>query len=224
MNNVIKAERTGKGAIIHTPINGEARKYAAVRGGISWPLISENLPGYFCIYGEEQNEARRFKGQENIRGRLCFLCEYEAPDINTSLTNFFTRLTDAIALYLCSTLYTVMEDFRGESFREYAEMFQTFAYNKETIVRLEEAPWQDRPDLGVCQIQSWRDKGLLDIPEESLICAQLRTLQASTVKTIPGMLNAVNALRFLVCGFEKDKPINDSSNWRKHVRKGSWRV
>ena len=99
---------------------------------------------------------------------------------------------------------------------------RAIAREKRGVGRLEEAPWLDRPDLGIHHILGWKDKGLLEIPENSLIRSQLQTLQADQVKTVPETMNAVNALRFLVCGFEKYKPVNTDQNWRKKMPHRTW--
>lgn len=136
-----------------------------------------------------------------------------------SLTTFLTKITDAVTLYECGTFYTLTEISRGEDYRGYAEAFQKFMLEKGAKAWLEEAPWQERPDLGIHHIHGWNDRGLLEIPEGSLIRSQLQTLQADKVKTLPEMFNAINALRFVVCGFEKDKPPRPT---QKIKHKGTW--
>lgn len=223
MDIVVKTTKNDKGIIIHELADGKTKQYMAVRGGINWPLIHVNLPAYFCIYGEEYSDALRFAPPENRRGRLVFLCEYEAPEIYTGLQTFFTKLTDATALYDCSTLYTVTETSHTEDYRGYAEAFQRFVSEKKAKGHLEEAPWHERPDLGIHHIMAWNAKGRLDIPEDSLIRAQLQTLQALQVKDVPETLSAVNALRFMVCGFEKYRSF-PTGDWRKTEKHGSWRI
>lgn len=216
MSIVVKARLTEKGIIVHELANGELKEYRAIRGGISWPLMEENLPGYCCIFGEEW-----VRWTEH--GKLILLSECEAPDIRTSLTTFFTKLTDESRLYRCETFYTVTKEFHGEDHSGYAEAFQKFTYEKEITAHLEEAPWADNPDLGIYHIQAWMGKGLLELPEGSLVREQLRRVENSKVNQVPQMFNAVNALRFVICSFEKYKPTNTNSNWRSKMRKGTWR-
>ncbi|MGD0662167.1 MAG: hypothetical protein ABSD38_29270 [Syntrophorhabdales bacterium] len=215
-------EKTEKGLLVQELENGEKRTYVAVRGGISWPLVPQKLPAYFCIYGEEWREGTRFEGQEK-RGRLCFLYEYEAPDtIPMLLTSFFTKIVAAATRYRCRTFYTVTEVSRGEDYREYAAQFRSFVYAKRADVHLQEAPWNEKPDLGIHRIWEWKEKALLEIPEGSLIRAQLQTLQAEELMALPETLNAVNALRFVVYGFEEYKPPKPGrENWRSRVKTGS---
>jgi hypothetical protein len=76
----------------------------------------------------------------------------------------------------------------------------------QTVGKLKEAPWLERLDLGIHRIMGWKDKGLLEIPDGTHIRAQLQTLRAENVKAIPETLNAVNALPFIIYGFEKYRP------------------
>ncbi len=220
MGDVVKATKTDRGMIVHELADGGTRRYLAVRGGIAWPLLDANLPAYFCIFGEEQTPETRF---DRTRGRLCFLCEYEAESF--SLSSFFARLTDAATLYNCDTFYGVTELSRGEDYRGFVEAFREFLYEKKAKGQLEEAPWHEHLTIGIHHIQSWREKKLLEIPEDSHIAAQLRSLQqGEQLKTIPETLNAVNAFRFVICGFEKYRPVLSDSNWRERLGRHSGRI
>ena len=59
MRIVVKSRRTEKGIIVLEFDNGETKEYRAIRGGISWPVMAENLPGYYCILGEESLKVDR---------------------------------------------------------------------------------------------------------------------------------------------------------------------
>jgi hypothetical protein len=220
MSKVMKSRRTENGIIIHEHDDGTSKQYVAVRGGLSWPRTEENLPGYYLIMGEELIPAAQRK--ENQRGKLRVMSEFEAPDIVTSLTSLFTKLTDDSTLYLCDTFYTVTGKFEGEDYSGYTEAFRKFIYDKKIAAHLEEAPWADRSDLGIDYIQSWRDKCLLEL-EKGILYDQLGKVTNSNVKQIAETFNAVNALRYVVCGFEKYRPTNTNSNWRSKMRKGTWR-
>ena len=170
--------------------------------------------------GEEWVSAAQRRA--NQRGRLILLSEKEAPNI-LSLSEFLTKLTDAAQLLGCDALYTLTEEFQGEDYRGYVEAYQSFTYERQVPCTSEEAPWADRPDLGLYHLRSWMDKGLLELPEGSIVRNQLRLVEADKVKEIPKNLNAVNGLRFVVCGFEKYRPGSCSSSWRSKVRQGTWR-
>jgi len=52
----------------------------------------------------------------------------------------------------------------------------------------------------------------------------LKMVETDKVKQLPQRFNAVNALRFVICGFEKYKPPKPSdSNWRVGMPEGSWK-
>ena len=217
MSIVVRSRLTDKGIIVLEFDNGETKPYRAIRGGVSWPVMEENLPAYFCILGEEYSKWTEW-------GKLILLSEHEAPDVLTSLNTFFTKLTDDAKLYLCKTFYTVIEGLQGENNRGYAEALQNFMHGKQTSCSLEEAPWADRPDLGLYHIKSWIAKSLLELPEGSLVREQLKMVETDKVKQLPQRFNAVNALRFVICGFEKYKPPKPTdSNWRAGMLEGSWK-
>jgi len=201
MTIIVKSSRTEEGIIIHELNNGDRKQYLAVRGGLSWPLMADKvLPACYCVVGEELiNAAQR---RENQRGKLILLSEHEAPEI-LSLPTFFTKLTDDVRLLGCNTFYAVTMEFQGRDYSADTEVFRKFMYEKQIAVHLEEAPWADRPDLGINYINEWIKKGLLELPEGSLVRNQLRMVVAEKIDQLPQTLNAVNALRFVVSGFEK---------------------
>lgn len=220
MSIVVKARRAEKGIIVHELDNGEIRQYIAVRGGLSWPLMTEKpLPAYCCIVGEELISAPQ--REQNQRGKLIFLREYEAPDILLQ-SEFFTKLTDDAHLFECNTFYTVTKEFRGEDYSGCTERFQRFVYENKIAVHLEEAPWAADPDHGIGYIKEWMKKGLLELPEESIVRNQLKMLVDQKLNQVPQMFNAVNALSFVICSFEKYKPSLTEKDWRKRQR-GTWR-
>jgi hypothetical protein len=221
MSIVVESRRTEEEIIIHKHDDGTSKQYLAVRGGLSWPLAIDKVrPAYYCIFGEELiSVAQR---RENQRGKLIFLHEYENPDI-LSLSEFFKDLTDYVKLLECNIFYTVTEIFQGKDYRGYTEAFQKFVYDKQSQAHLEEAPWADEPILGMNYIKEWMKKGLLELPEGTLVRDELKKVMEEKVNQLPQTLNAVNALRFVVCGFQKDKPNLATKDWRAKLPRGSWR-
>lgn len=215
MIKVLNAERQGS-IIIHTLDTGDKISYAALRGGISWPLVSENIPAYFCIAGEEYVPESRYEGQATKRGKLHLICEYEAPDIYLSLSGFFSRLTDDVSYLLCNDFYGITETYRGEDFCGYVEALQACTYENKVSLSLYEAPWAEKPDIGVLHIMNWQKKGLLEIPPDSTLYHQMKQLKPEDLKQIDA-LNAVNAFRFVVSAFEKYRP-SSMSGWHPNRR------
>jgi len=194
-----------------------------IRGGIVWPVISGNVPAYYCILGEEWTKWTKYKGQEAQRGKLRFFSELEA-DISQPLNNFFAKLTDDTYRYHCSTLYGITEEYQSKDRNAYTRMLNRFIDEKDIALRLERAPWAEEPESGIVYVNKWIHKGLLDIPEGSLLIEQLRCpkKEGVSVEELLVCLNAVKALRFVVCGFEKNKPLKPSKNWRG-ADLGSWK-
>jgi len=218
---VVKARRREDGIIVHQLDSGGEKQYLAVRGGLSWPLLADKLsPAYFCIAGEELISVAQRRANE--RGKLILLSEYEASDI-LSLRAFFTKLTDDVKLLECNIFYTVTKELQGEDYSGHAETFRKFMYEKQAAVHLEDPPWVDRAYLGIFYLNEWMKKGLLELPEESLVRNQLKMVVAEKVNQLPQEFNAVNALRFVVCGFEKYKPNPTPEDWRKKIPRGTWR-
>ncbi len=216
---VMRPRRTKEGIIIHELNNGEEKKYLAVRGGLSWPLMAGELPGYFCILGEEWIPVPLRATQ---RGRLILLSEYEAPDIHSTLDDLFTRLIHEAALYFCEIYYTDTGKSQGEDFRSLVADFQRFAYGKENTGRIEQAPWADDPERGLQYVNDWFAKTLLELTEGSIVRDQLKMMGPEKIKQVPQMFNAVNALRFVLCGFQNDKPNPSPKNWRGEDRGSAW--
>ena len=215
MNKVMKAERQNN-IIVHTINTGESIKYTSIRGGICWPVLSENIPAYYCIVGEEYVPASRYEGQSALRGKLHLICEYDAPDIYLSLSGFFSRLTDDTSYLLCTELYGITETYRGEEYQGYVEALQACTYENKVSLSLYEAPWAEKPDIGVLHIMNWQKRGLLEIPTDSTLYHQMKQLKPEDLKQIEA-LNAVNAFRFVVSAYEKYRP-SSMSGWRPNRR------
>jgi hypothetical protein len=221
MNIVLKATPQPNGTIEIETVEGKKFVCSAIRGGISWPLLSKDMPAYYCILGEEWTDRTRFQGQEAFRGKLKFLCEYEA--INYSLGSLFVRLTDDIRLSHCSTIYGIIEADQDDRYKGFPNELYKVVHDKDISVVPEQAPFAENPNIAIPHLIDWYAKGLLDLPEESLLRQQLKGLKPEDAKDVAERLNAVNAGRFVVCGFERDRPNLRSKDWRKRVKRGSWR-
>lgn len=218
---ILEIERTPTGR------NETVRKFAAMRAAMSWPRFELNLNGYFCILGEEAVGVPHFQGKERRRGMVRLLHEWEAPDIYTSRDVLFTNLIGAATRYKFEVVYGETEKLFGEDFRERVKMFQTFVYNKESNLHLylQQPPSADDLDTSIMIVNSWLHRGLLDIPEKSILHEQLKSMKTTDLKDLRNKLCAVNALRLAIAGFEADPPPDPSQrNWRKNLREGSWKA
>jgi hypothetical protein len=167
--------------------------------------VSENIPAYYCIVGEEHVPESQYEGQASQRGKLRLICEYAAPDIYLSLSGFFSRLTDDVSHLLCNDFYGITETYKGEDYQGYVEALQKSTYGNKVSVSLREAPWAEKADIGILHIMTWQKKGLLDISTDSTLYEQIKQLQPVDLKQIEA-LQAINAFRFVVSAFEKYRP------------------
>jgi hypothetical protein len=167
--------------------------------------VSDNVPAYYCIVGEEYVPQPRYEGQVSQRGKLHLICEYAAPDIYLSLSGLFSRLTDDVSDLLCNDFYGITETYKGEDYQGYVEALQNSTYENKVSVNLQEAPWAEKPDIGILHIMTWPKKGLLDIVTDSTLYEQIKQLQPVDLKQIEA-LQAVNAFRFVISAFEKQRP------------------
>jgi len=216
MNVVLKSKQSEKGTILHELANGESKEYQAIRGGISWPHLESGLPGYFCIYGEEWVRSSAKIGNEDRRGKLCHLSEGEASSL-TSLSIFLDTILNESLRFGCEKFYALTAKFKDEDFGGYAEALRRVSYERHISCPVEEAPWVNSR-ISLQYVDKWIRAGLLEIPEKSLVRKQMGNV---TKDTNPEEFNAVNALCFVVCGFERDKPVISSRNWREKVRNPS---
>jgi hypothetical protein len=199
--NVIKAEETEHGVIVHEIDGKETEKirYSAIRAGLSWPVKGSS--GYYCILGEEYVERNLFTN-EQPRGKLVFLKELKATQ--PFLDVFFLPLTDDSTLYLCEKVYTDLSEDHADD----AKFYQDYLYEKKlTHGRLEEAPYISNFNLGVSLIRRWIDNGLLTIPKDTIVHDQLSQIAKLDLDASPETIYfAVNALRFAVGAFYKSPP------------------
>ena len=74
-------------------------------------------------------------------------------------------------------------------------------------MRLCPAPFADNFRIGLSLIQSWRDRGLLEIPGDTVIYNQLKSITKADLEESPETkFHALNALRFAIGAFEKYRP------------------
>ena len=108
--------------------------YNAIRAGLSW-ATSENPKSYYCILGD-QTRGTQFQGVAQPPAKLKFL---EEKEINSLfLDELFQSITDACALYGCSTIYADLSD----DFQDNADFFRKWAFEKELHYgNLQEAPF-----------------------------------------------------------------------------------
>ena len=219
-SQVLKA-RKATNYIEHQLQDGTTSTYADIRGGISWPILG-TVPAYFCIVGREWLKESRFHIDPPPEGKLHIIAECEYAEM--SLQGFFDRLMDCASLYCCNTFYTITEqDNQGQSYQLLVQRLRECVYKKGVPLYIVQAPWPNNIDVGVYLIRDMIDRGQVEIEPGSIVYAQLKRLQPDDVKQLPEKLPAVNALRYVMAGLDRDKPHKPHpKDWRKHVKQLSW--
>ncbi len=199
-DRIIRSEVSKDGVIIHsTTCEGVKYRSSIVRGAITWPTQERNIPGYFCIFGEEWNEQARYEGHRNDRGKLRLLAEYIFEKF--SLSDFCKKLGEDTARLYCTRLYATGD----EEFAEEQTLFQKYMSEYHVRGRLEEAPYWRKPAISIGIMQDWQKRALLDIPDGTVLFRQMTNVQDSDIAA--GMADkffAVQALCYLIGSFEMD--------------------
>jgi len=174
--------------------------YNAIRAGLSWPT-AENPKSYYCILGD-QTRGTQFQGVAQPQAKLKFL---EEKEINSLfLDELFQSLTDACALFGCSTIYTDLSD----DFQDNADFFHEWAFKKEIQYgHLEVAAFLRNFPLGLSIIRDWQKNGYLEIPKDSIVRNQLKPITSSDLgPELERMSHAINGVRYCTASFFKYQP------------------
>ena len=128
--------------------------YNAIRAGLNWPTV-ENPKSYYCILGD-RHTGTKYQGVIQP-AKLKFL---EEKEINSLfLDELFQSITDACALFGCSTIYANLDD----QFQDNADFFREWSFEKSiTYGHLEEAPFASNFPLGLSIIREWQKKKYLE--------------------------------------------------------------
>jgi hypothetical protein len=206
---IVLNTRKGKlGQTIHELKGQPESAYTAIRGGLSWPTPSSSA--YYCLFGEVYERHRDYRNRE-IRGALMLLAEAEA----NTLDSLFDSLTGDALLLGCRTIYT---DADRENYIEY---FRDRMHDKEIYVSLDAAPFGGEFQVGVGIIEGWRRAGAFAsdaIPSDSILSDQLGRITDEDLGDSPEMrFHAINAFRYVVGGFEKNRwrPASGRSRGRR---------
>jgi hypothetical protein len=199
MYKLLNGERLPNGVIRHQiispgDIDGE-RKFFDVRMALTPPAGSNK--GYFLVGGEAWFDKSLYAGD---RGDICIVSEYEHKTI--SLDGFFNKLTDAYSAYCCTAIYM-----DTEAHPDFLNKFYDFLDDHNIQgVNVEEAPYVDFY-LGAALIMDAGKKGILNIPADFLVKSEMEKFTRKDLENNPEInFPRVNALRFLIGGFDKYPP------------------
>jgi len=197
-------------AVMRSPAGEENVLFSDIRAGLVWPTVS--APGYYVILGQYDQPAS--SGRRPLR----FFAEGE----DALLQALFQKLTDDGKKHNAAVIY-------GDRSQVNMPFLESFDLHiKENVMgryRLLQAPFSENLQYGVNLIRQHAKERLLEISKSSILYNQLRSLNVEDLSE-EGKFYAVNALRYVVCGYEKsvDPPpmrsrqvrpvrVRDSGGW-----------
>lgn len=168
------------------------RDYDDVRLSLCWE------PPFFLCVGEESLDP--YWHDQTARGVLRVLCEH--GESNLSIASFLDKLTDAAALYGCSTVYGET----GERFKAYVDSYWQYLDKRHLRLDLLEAPWSGDFGLLVRKTQDAINQGLLYIHRDSETSQDLQSFTMMDLENGAEKFYRLKALGFAVGSFEKFMP------------------
>ena len=199
-SNVVKSTVQPNRSIIHEIVNEngtrESIQYSSIKAGLNWP--SATMPGYYCVFGELWHDEMRQSTNKN-RGKIVFLSEFESSDI--SIKELLNHLTDDLLQYGCTTIYTLTD----EGYRDFVRAFHDFTDHVGSCsISLHNAPLADNFFLGLSRIEDLMKDSKLELPENTKLYPKLKSIRREDLQDAPeSRFHSINALRFVVAGFNK---------------------
>lgn len=201
--NVVNVTRNDERVIIHEVDIGEGTlktfKYSAIWGGLKWPVGKS--PAYYCILGQTVEKDYSDRYIAGKPGPLRFFAEHQGKMV-LKPDKFFLKLTDDICKYRCDEIYTTT----GDEWSCYMQLLEDYEKDKQlNSVFLQDAPFIDDFGQRLALITTWMNKGTLDLPGDSIVREQLKSLKEDDLESedLGDRLYGVSALGFAVGAFQK---------------------
>jgi len=140
-----------------------------MRAGISW--ASANTPGYYCIFG--------LKKESNLEDKKPIVLLAEGQ--HHPMEKFFERLTlNANTLY-CERLFANIENNKG-----FEDSLRKFVLERkiDNIRPLDSSQFEDFQH-GAALISQWKTDHALEIPENTILGKQIRTMTPEDLRDKP---------------------------------------
>ncbi len=165
--------------------NGETELFSRVYGGIAWPTLQ--APAYFCIF------AQMVKENQYNEELLSLIQVFELEDTEGSVNNFFKKVKEVAKRFMIHLMW-------GSAEKSYFDKFDSMHYS----VLREPTGAQDF-GYGIKIIESWNKNTGIQTMENSVLRSQLASLRESELKEAPEKFNAINGMRYAICGFDDEK-------------------
>jgi len=156
-----------------------------VRGCLVWPSV--NHPGYYAIFALKQ--------LINDNGKFPLVLLYE--ESNTKVSQLFRNCFLNARRYECREFYA---DKRREN-EEIINLFQEVArFHANMQIDLLPARMVKNMEFGLNLIQEWHEAVALDLPADSVLALQLKSMTAESIGD--DKYYAVDGLRYVVASLE----------------------
>jgi hypothetical protein len=201
--NAVKAERcTDRSIKLHIEdFDGQVdtKRYADIRGAVSWPIGSS--PGYVCLVGQEYIRPKPLDKMAPASRRV-LLAEFESVDFAGD--PLFAKMIDLADQFHCYEFYVD----QGERFTGFHADFREYERERSSAIRLRDAYDADNFMVGMSRIKTGIDKGNLKIPADSLAHSQLQSIAMPDLADNPEQrFYALNGLRHVISSFHRKPPI-----------------
>ena len=195
---LVRAEKVNAGFIKHSAImpGGQESEYQyqSVRIGLVFPTVDN--PSYFVVGGMEIDDP--YFASE--RGLVRVIGEVEIADL--SLDSLFNAVTDSYTSMLCDQVYM---DFAANE--DYRMRFWNYLDQHNLRTSLLDVPYKDVV-LRFSLLRDFNDSGNLAVDKGSVLYQDLQSVSKESLRDNPeSKFYRLNALSFLIAGFEKYKPV-----------------
>jgi hypothetical protein len=208
---LIKAEKVRNGIVHHVLDFGEERdyRYQSIRIGLVFPTMDN--PAYFVVGGMEAEDPL----EQNERGYIRIIEEMEISDL--SFDTLFNSVTDSYSSMLCDEVYA---DLKTND--DYKLKYWSYLDRHNLRMNLSDVPYSDVV-LRFSVLRDFNDSGSLGIDKGSALYADLQGISKEHLKDNPeSKWYRLNALSFLISGFEKFKPTKPLNMGRTMGGNQSW--
>ena len=183
------AEEVGGGTFQHKSVqihytDGGTELFTRVHGGLAWPTFK--APAYFCIFAQQE--------KKNQFGKRPLIQVFEAEDVERSINDFFSEVKEVAERFI---VHLIWSGIKGNA---YFEKFHSKHY-----YILNEPTGAEDFGYGLEVVKAWSKDGGIQTMDNSILRSQLASLRESELKEAPDKFNAINGLRYAVCGFDDEK-------------------
>lgn len=195
--NLIKAERTKNNVVNHhvaTHWGGEEDyQYQSIRIGLVFGTIDN--PSYFVVGGLEKDD----RLSPILRPTLRIIQEEEIPDL--SWDRLFDSVTDSYFSMFCDATYIDSKPSEEHwlKFWDYIDKHNLRGFN------LQDVPFKDMV-LRFGMLRDYNDSGALVLDKSSSLFSDIQGVSRSNLKDSPEKWYRLNAISYLISGFEKFQP------------------